>query len=302
MRGVGIVLYGGMFCAGVVAVVAIILDCRSGALVKSSYPTQYLDRVNQSSTWHSVAPVWFFTLVLVGFVELICTAFLLLLSEPHEEGKLQRNEGSCETFASDQQQLKEASVAIGTLSAQDHIVETQNNASVTQPDVQTATTSDTIKRGDVVRLHICQGISPEFWNRCAVVKEVHAQHCDVVVLDNESRYCLGESWPNLCDVTHMSQSWRLGSKVWVHGTSGSKTRDLENASGTIVEDKRQGHLCFVKTRSSSSPVLAFCVRLDQPRGKHLLDARFLVSESDFVGGIVHSLEQALELTCARGTS
>lgn len=214
MRGVGIVLYGGMFCAGVVAVVAIILDCRNGALVKSSYPTQYLDRVNQSSTWHSVAPVWFFTLVLVGFVELICTAFLFLLSEPHEENKLQRNEESCETCASDQQKFKEASVAIGTLSVQDHIVETQINNLVTQPDVQTATTSDTIKRGDVVRLHTCQGISPEFWNRCAVVKEVHAQHCDVVVLDNESRYCLGESWPNLCDVTHMSQSWRLGSKVW----------------------------------------------------------------------------------------
>lgn len=294
MRGISTALHCGIFCAGIAVTSAIIFDCRNGALMRSSYLIRYLDIMNQRNTWQGVAPVWFCTLLLVGVVELICTALLLLLNEPNKEGRLQRNEGSCATSAFDQEPFKEASVAIATFSAQDQIVETQNSASVIQPDVQTAATSDTIERGDVVRLHACQGIPSDFWNRCAVVKGVHAQHCNVVVLDNESRYCLGESWPNLCDVTHMRKSWRLGSKVWVRGMFGSKTRNLENASGTIVEDQRQGHLCFIKTRSSSCPVLALCVCLDQPRGKYLLDARFLIGQSDFVDGIIQSLEQLRE--------
>eukprot|EP00929_Paragymnodinium_shiwhaense_P113226 TRINITY_DN81485_c0_g1_i1.p1 TRINITY_DN81485_c0_g1~~TRINITY_DN81485_c0_g1_i1.p1 ORF type:complete len:353 (+),score=61.06 TRINITY_DN81485_c0_g1_i1:114-1061(+) len=123
------------------------------------------------------------------------------------------------------------------------------------------------------------GAPPEYRQHEAVVMQVHAGHCSVIVLDEEGRFGIGECWPCFKDVVQV-KSWSVDAKVRICGLKGAQATILNGQTGVIRADRKQGHPAFIeKANMPGKPLLVLCIKLDDPEsaGKKtmLIEPRFL---------------------------
>uniref|UniRef100_A0A7S1ABS0 Uncharacterized protein n=1 Tax=Noctiluca scintillans TaxID=2966 RepID=A0A7S1ABS0_NOCSC len=140
--------------------------------------------------------------------------------------------------------------------------------------------------GDTVVLG--QRAPNEYRGSCAVVTQVAANHCTVIVLDQTHRFGVGECWPCFDDVLIQNCKGRLGMRVMIDGLTGAKTRKLNGFRGTVCVHPREGHPTFIRKAASPDPQLTLCVALDEAvSGEKLvvLEPRFLVLYDTYMAQI-----------------
>lgn len=104
----------------------------------------------------------------------------------------------------------------------------------------------------------------------AVVTDVHETHCTVIVLDAAWSRGMQQLWPSLHQLEHMSQAWRIGSRVTLRGLASGKLRHLNGATGSVAKHPREPHPIFARKSNKKepdgageSPQLRLVVRLDE---------------------------------------
>jgi len=170
------------------------------------------------------------------------------------------------------------------------------DADVTSP-VRPASVADGIPQlGDIV---VLGANTPAEYRDCpAVVVEVFASHCSVIVLDEDRRFGVGECWPNFEDVLVDSCTLRLGTRIVIDGMCGKRTQRFNGHSGTISPHPREGHPVLIRKPSCpDSPQLTVCVLFDNPQEtgekSALLEPRFLFRYDEAVKRVTKCLGDAV---------